>query len=303
MTTPPSASKVVVFDMDETLGYFVEFSIFWEALLSYIKEYNKEYHLKQDDFNKILELYPEFIRPNITTLLNYLKQKKISKECDKIMIYTNNQGPKQWTLYIKEYFENKIDYPLFDQVILAFKVNGKHVELGRTTHDKTFKDLIKCTKLPVDTQICFMDDTYYPDMKHDNVYYIKIKPYTYDLSFDLLIERFSSSNIGKKIMDDDTHFAVFMKHFIQQYKYIYEEKSPEELEIDKIVTKKTMIHLQQFFSKNNAQFYSNIPSYLNIPSISSLFVRRKQSKFKNTHKSKKHVHKPTKHKKTLRRQS
>lgn len=297
MTTPPSASKVVVFDMDETLGYFVEFSIFWEALISYIKEYNKEYHLKQDDFNKILELYPEFIRPNITTLLNYLKQKKISKECDKIMIYTNNQGPKQWTLYIKEYFENKIDYPLFDQVILAFKVNGKHVELGRTTHDKTFKDLIKCTKLPLDTQICFMDDTYYPDMKHDNVYYIKVKPYTYDLSFDLLIERFISSNIGKKIMDGDTHFAAFMKHFIQQYKYIYEEKSPEELEIDKIVTKKTMIHLQQFFSKDNAQFYPNIPS------ISSLFVRRRQqqSKFKNTHKSKKHANKPSKHKKTLRK--
>jgi hypothetical protein len=257
-TPQHSAVKVVVFDMDETLGYFVEFSIFWEALLSYIKEYNKDYHLKQEAFNQILDLYPEFVRPNITSILTYLQQQKISKECDKIMIYTNNQGPKQWSIYIKEYFEHKIDYPLFDQVILAFKVNGKCVELNRTGHGKSFKDFIKCTKLPADTQICFMDDTYYPLMKHDNVYYIKVKPYTYDLSFDLLIERFVSSNIGKNIMiadnDASAQFSTFMTHFIQQYKYIYKEKSPEEYEIDKIVTKKTLIHLHHFFRNDNSLF-------------------------------------------------
>ena len=31
-------SKIVVFDLDETLGYFSEFSIFWEALNAYIIE-------------------------------------------------------------------------------------------------------------------------------------------------------------------------------------------------------------------------------------------------------------------------
>ena len=33
-------NKVVVFDLDETLGYFVEFGIFWEALQEYFKYIN-----------------------------------------------------------------------------------------------------------------------------------------------------------------------------------------------------------------------------------------------------------------------
>ena len=80
--------KIVVFDLDETLGYFVEFGIFWDSLTLYASKYlNKE--LNQDDFNSVMNLYPEFFRPNIMNILSYLKNKKQSKECQKIMIYTN----------------------------------------------------------------------------------------------------------------------------------------------------------------------------------------------------------------------
>ena len=167
-------SKIVVFDVDETLGYFVEFGIFWESLNVYIKNHHIDYELSQHDFNKILDLYPEFIRPNILSILNYLKHKKISKACNGVMIYTNNQGPKQWVLYIKEYFEHKIKYKLFNHIISAFKVNGKHIELCRSSHDKTYDDFIKCSKVPDDVQICYLDDTYYPEMNAENVYYIKV---------------------------------------------------------------------------------------------------------------------------------
>ena len=280
MNTP---SKIVVFDMDETLGYFVELSIFWDALITYIKEINISHttsnsfakatefprssfacssgELQQKDFNKILDLYPEFIRPNILTILNYLKYKKKSGECAKIMIYTNNQGPKQWALYIKQYFENKIKYGLFDQIICAFKVNGKQLELGRTTHDKTFSDFIKCSKVPTNTQICFLDDTYYPNMNNDNVYYIKVKPYMHDLSHDLLIKRFISSDFGKTILKDKKEadaFNTFMKQFMMKYDYTYVEKKTKDYDIDKIVTKKTMIHLQDFFNKHNKTAYPTL---------------------------------------------
>ena len=56
--------KIVVFDLDETLGYFVEFGIFWDSLNLYLIKNNKK-GLNQNDFNNILDLYPEFIRPNI----------------------------------------------------------------------------------------------------------------------------------------------------------------------------------------------------------------------------------------------
>ena len=262
MTSPHYRNKVVVFDVDETLGYFIEFGIFWNAISIYIKEHKIGFELSQYEFNKILDLYPEFIRPNILSILNYLKHKKIKGECNSVMIYTNNQGPKQWVIYIKEYFEDKLKYKLFDQIIAAFKINGKHVEICRTTHEKTFSDLNKCGKLPIHTQICFLDDLYHHKMVNDNIYYIKVKPYIHDISIDMMLHRFISSTIGKSIIQQNQiQFAQEMHKYINAYSYIHTTKVVKEYEIDKIITKKTMVHLQLFFNKsyiyNKKRQYSN----------------------------------------------
>jgi len=95
--------KIVVFDLDETLGYFTEFGIFWDSLLTYLKNENGPV-LEQEDFNNILDLYPEFLRPNIINILTYLKEKKESNCCHKMMIYTNNNGPREWAHNIIQYF-------------------------------------------------------------------------------------------------------------------------------------------------------------------------------------------------------
>lgn len=241
-------NKIVVFDMDETLGYFVEFGMFWDALLQYLPQ--STYKLDQREFNAILDLYPEFIRPNILSILNYLKHKKVAKECSKVMIYTNNQGPKQWIQYVKDYFETKIKYKLFDQIIGAFKVNGKRVEMCRTTYEKTLPDFIKCTNIPENTQICFLDDLYHPKMVYDNVYYIKVNPYVHDLSVDEMLQRFIRSGFGSKLLNGDiSNFIQFMKSHIANYNFVYTTKIKGEYEFDKIMTKKTMIHLQIFFNK------------------------------------------------------
>jgi hypothetical protein len=60
--------KIVVFDLDETLGYFTDLGMFLDCLSKTL--YNRE--IIQDEFNQILDLYPEFIRPNIIAILNYL---------------------------------------------------------------------------------------------------------------------------------------------------------------------------------------------------------------------------------------
>ncbi len=244
--------RIVVFDMDETLGYFVEFGIFWESIVSYMKSKSEEQvKLSQYNFNKIFDLYPEFIRPNILSLLNYLKHKKMSKHCNGVMIYTNNQGPKEWANFIKEYFEYKIHNKLFEQIISAFKVNGKQVEICRTTHDKTYNDFIRCTKIPLNTKICFLDDSFHPEMNNHNVYYIKLKPYVYNLTYDTLIQRFINSEIGKSIITDGSYdyFSSFVKNYMSNFDFIYVTKTQDDFDIDKIITKKTMTHLQKFFSK------------------------------------------------------
>ena len=249
-----SAPKIVVFDLDETLGYFVELGIFWDCLDYFLKEKTpNEINTtisKQDYFNEILDLFPEFIRPNILSILFYLKNKKQQRHCHKLMIYTNNQGPLEWAQFIKKYFEKKIHYNLFNQIIAAFKINGKHVEICRTTHDKSHRDLVKCTQISPDTQICFLDDNYFPEMTHENVYYINVKPYVHDLPFQEMIARFERSKIGEKILSTDelkADFApIMMKHF-KRYAYDYVEKNEDEYEVDKVITKKIMIHLQTFF--------------------------------------------------------
>ena len=234
--------KVVVFDLDETLGYFVEFGIFWDSLKEYINQNNINCNIDQHLFNKLLDLYPEFLRPNIITILQYLKKKKLSNKCSKLMIYTNNQGPKTWAHNIIKYFETKLDYKIIDQVISAFKVRGQFVELCRTTHMKTHKDFIKCTKMPPNTEICFLDDVFYPDMKNEKIYYINLKPYIYDIELDTMINRFLKSNIC--IIDDPNLCKKQILNTSEKYNYIYTEKSNIEYSVDKVISIKLVIQLK-----------------------------------------------------------
>jgi len=249
----PCSSKIVVFDLDETLGYFVELGMFWDSLKEFIRYKQIKLTIDQNLFNNVLDLYPEFLRPNIIETLNYIKHKKQKNHCDKLMIYTNNQGPMEWAKYITTYFETKINYKLFDQIIGAFKVRGKIVEVCRTTHSKTYTDLIKCTKIPETTEICFLDDVFHPDMSNEKIYYINIKPYTYDLDFSEMIKRI----LNKGILDPDiniTEFKSFMLTFLKKYNYVYVKKTEETQNIDKILSKKILQHLHIFFKKkpNNA---------------------------------------------------
>ena len=251
-------SKIVVFDLDETLGYFTELGMFWNALNAYIKHKHIKQSLEQQDlFNNILDLYPEFLRPNIIEILNYLKNKKEKNHCDKLMIYTNNQGPIEWANYIMKYFEKKTNYNIFDQLISAFKVQYKRVELCRTTHMKTHSDFIKCTKVPEETEICFLDDVYYPDMRNDKIYYINVKPYIYNLDFNDMITRFLNSNILDMNVDNHTYCRMFILSFMKKYNYTYIKKKDDIQNIDIIISKKILQHLHRFFKMKLIVPYTN----------------------------------------------
>lgn len=243
-------NKIVVFDLDETLGYFVEFGMFWEALINYLKYKDKPFNLTQKQFNNLLDLYPEFCRPYIIKILEYLKEQKEKCLCNKIMIYTNNQGPRDWVENIKNFFEQKINYKLFDQIIAAFKINGKSIEICRTSHIKSHKDLVRCTKIPIHTQVCFLDDTFYPRMSNSNVYYINIKPYMYDLTFEQIISRFSNNSISNDFkIEDKIEFKNYILSFMNNYQYLYVKKKQDEYQIDKDLSMKILEHLHIFFNK------------------------------------------------------
>lgn len=191
------SNNVVVFDMDETLGHFSQLGIIVDSLEKVIKK-----RLNQDEFNNLLDLFPLFLRKDILKILNYLKNKKEKNKLDKVIIFTNNQGPKEWSNKIKNYFNYKLKYKLFDQVIGAFKINGKQIEQLRTSHNKRYYDLLKIAKLSNDTRICFIDDLYHFEMENPNLFYINIHPYVYEYSVTNILNILDNNlDINEKSLD------------------------------------------------------------------------------------------------------
>lgn len=245
--------KIVVFDLDETLGYFTQLGILWDSL--------KEYSLQNDEiltqynFNSILDNCQEFLRPDIIEILSYLKKKKKSKSCNKIMIYTNNTGNRDWCEKIINYFHFKLNYKLFDQIIAAFKINGNIIELCRTTNEKTHNDLLKCTKIPYNSEICFLDDKYHSKMNTKQIYYIQLKPYYYEIAWNNLLSRINNFNLPDCFLEKNR--LLELSDIIDKYNFFPREKNEKDIIIDKDISIDIYKHLVIFFNNRKTKKNKN----------------------------------------------
>ena len=104
---------------------------------------------------KLLDIWPKFLRAGIMEIFEIIKAEKKNNKCVKAVIYTNNMGPRSWTLLIKRYIEKKLRYKLFDKVITAYR--PRELTNHRTTHSKTYSDLIKSTGYGKDAKFLFLD--------------------------------------------------------------------------------------------------------------------------------------------------
>ena len=251
MASLSSPKKIVVLDVDETIGYFVELGIFCDALTQ--TAWNNDPAAQYARFNQLMDAFPEFLRPNILDLLRFLKLKKETNECCGVMVYTNNNGPRAWVEHIIRYMESKLGGHLFDKIVAAFKINGKIIEMGRTTHDKTYEDFLRCTKLPSNVEVCFLDDQMHSQMEHGQVYYINVKPYVHQLSVQTLVDRFVQSPVLRSTISMGTadDFRHRIAKFMQRFQDAHVPKDPMEQEIDRIISKKIMEHLNEFFKGTN----------------------------------------------------
>ena len=219
---PKCNMKAVVFDLDDTIGHFEELGIFTSGLKIFA---NREIH--NEAFFKLLALFPKFIRPGILSTLRVLKQAKAKDPCLKVIIYTNNMGEREWTLRIKRYLERTIGSPshpakLFDRVITAYRPGKAGC---RTTHRKTYSDLLRCTGLPKGTKILFLDDQLHNAMKTPDVTYLHLHPYNYAVPFPHMVHRFINSPLGQAIpRKRRPQFVRFMVRYLGskmgQYQYV-----------------------------------------------------------------------------------
>lgn len=287
MISLPKKHKVVVFDVDETLGNFAQFSIFGHVLEDYFNDPNIMYR----HFNDLVDLYPEIIRPNMVRILDYIRKKKNDGICSKVMIYTNNTAPDKWVSHIRQYFENKLRHtasttskgsgsdkglaiipPLFDHIIGGFKPSSSSSSSSsyphRTTSEKTIDDLIHCSRLPANIEVCFLDDLNHPKMIDECVYYIKLQPYYSYIPFETFVIRFLNSALFRTVFDKielpsrvPSMSALVKKEILSIeiqnlfMKYVnlakFDAKSNQKKlnprEIDEIISKYILFHLQQFF--------------------------------------------------------
>ena len=285
--------KAVVFDVDQTLGDFTQFSIFGHVIEDYFGKPDIIYRY----FNDLVDLYPEIIRPNMVRILDYIRKKKDANVCSKVMIYTNNMGPDKWVGHIRQYFEQKLRTlsgsslsshmknglvimpPLFDHTIGGFKPNQEPTSSSarypqRTTSHKTVNELIRCGRLPSEIEICFLDDIEHPKMVDERVYYIKLQPYHSYISFELFVVRFlnsalfrdvfdkfhvpsitpgMSSSAKKQILSIEIH-NLFMKYAkLSDYDAREVQRKLNPREIDEIISKYILYNLQQFFREGPPQ--------------------------------------------------
>lgn len=165
-------------------------------------------------------------------------------------------------IMIQNYFHYKLKYQLFDKIIGAFKVNGEIIEVCRTSHGKSMKDLINCTKLPSNSQICFIDDQNHSEMHNENVLYINLKPYTYNINFVTMASKtydkmyaYFPKNKSRE------NFINYIVTNTQNYKLDYLHKSKVEYNIETVFSNVLIKKIDAFFNSKPRKFTKKNRNY------------------------------------------
>ena len=185
---------VVVFDLDQTIGYFTQIGILIDSIETITKR-----KLKLNEFFKLLDMFPLIFRKGMCVcVFDLLKLKKSDDNKVKVVIYTNNMGPKTWVHNIRKYIEQKLDYKLFNKTMCSvWKVCVcKQYEKKRTSHNKRYDDLLNCCNFKKRDKIIFFDDFIHNHMMNNQITYIHNKPYKYDYKFENMVNKIFSSKLN-----------------------------------------------------------------------------------------------------------
>ena len=188
-------TSIVAWDLDETLGSWVQLGFISDSIRSAIGR-----SLSREEMFRLINLFPEYVRPGIVPVLQLLKKRMQSNNSLKVILFTNNNGPQSWAKTIVAYFNHLVDYNLFSTIIPAFEVKGRRVSKCRTSSDKLYSDLVRCIDVPAGTPVCFIDDQEHPGMRTHDVKYIRVDPYSVVLSPGIIARRLTSFTLEGKTM-------------------------------------------------------------------------------------------------------
>lgn len=281
------APKVVAFDVDETLGNFSQFSYFGHTLGQYFNKPDIMYRYFNDLVDLYPEIIRpnmvrilDYIRKKknagvCSKVMIYTNNMGPDKWVAHIRRYFEDklramkQSGAGGGLAIVP--------PLFDHTIGGFKPQNERTAAAsasasaypdRTTTHKTVNEFIRCGRLPSDIEICFLDDVEHPKMVDERVYYIKLQAYHSYIPFEMFVVRFLNSALYRDVF---SHFQVpsitpgtssaVKSHILSiemnnllvkiaeaaEYDVKANQRKVNPREIDEIISKYILYHLQQFF--------------------------------------------------------
>jgi hypothetical protein len=200
----------VIFDLDETLGYFTELSIIWGCLQSV---YNAS---GQNTFNKLCEVFEkDYFRPGIFRVFKFLKKQGNNV---KVILYTNNTGQIEWLTMILKYIEMRAGVSnLFHKIVPGFKRGDPPGPHKRTSFEKTYSEIIRCASIPNNARIIFFDDLWHPKMHTKQVSYVHVRPFFHPLRPAFIIHKLQHSYF--QFLDYSTNSYLYrcIKNFHKQY--------------------------------------------------------------------------------------
>ena len=152
--------KNIVFDFDETIGYFDQII----EMIKYTKKTSKE-----EIFN-FLKTFPFVFRTSIFDIFYYIVRLKKEKKIKNVILYSNNNNDV-FIGFVLSFIHEKLNYNLFDASISINQTHNKN---------KNITDLLNYSSglLNKNSSIFFIDDKEYQDMKSIQ-YYIKCESYKY----------------------------------------------------------------------------------------------------------------------------
>jgi hypothetical protein len=206
----------IVFDMDETLGFFAQLSRLWLTL----QELNNG-NLRSQDFYELCNLFPKILRPGILKTLKYIIKYK-TKNISKIILYTNNTGPTWWPELVVSYIEHKVGSKIFDVIIPGYK-NGQGC---RRTALKTYDDLINCANISRNSKICFIDDQPHRKLaEHPQVTHVFVNAYNYFYTNTDIFQKLQRLRFYKQI------YNGIVGKSLEEYLLEYNSKKEENTDI------------------------------------------------------------------------
>ena len=165
--------KCIVFDLDETIGYF---SQLYAIYIKMKQIYKIDASISQ--LHSLFEKHLKVFRPGIFLLFAYINILKESNKQLITVLYTNTTLPNIWIRAIVSFIEKKIHINHEERRLFDFVIDVTHP--SRKTLKKNIADLTNICKIPSDkVAILFIDNLKHASINHKCMIYTQVYSYMY----------------------------------------------------------------------------------------------------------------------------